>query len=426
MDIISAVIVTVSDDILLFSQILILSLIANKKYSKSRCVISLIAAAAIGFIAEIAIHSVTTENPFLSFFLYFIRLPLFTLFTIEVLSFKYALISLIIQFLCSIINSAVIAVLPDEPLFKYLSFMAIPLCLLVSVLLFRRKHDSLFGNAILSIPTHIFFIILITLFIESGLIDLLSCKTDKIESQVYDAKVMSLLLIICIAVLIISLIISVVFKNHYNSLNNMLRDQVKLQITHYEKKEKINSELRSFKHDFNNHIKCLESLMNADKHDEAKCYLEKMTGMMPASEFMFSTGNYIADAILSGGHEAASADGITIDFSGSIPPSIDSTDLCILLSNSLNNAIEACQPISGSRTITICAAFQQGIFVLIMKNPTLHKGQAKDIFPQTTKSDKSSHGFGLENIRKVVCRYDGIVHTSIDNGWFTINVSLKI
>lgn len=300
MDIISAVIVTVSDDILLFSQILILSLIANIKYSKSRCIISLIAAAAIGFIAEMTIHSVPNENPILSILLYFIRLPLFTLFTIDALSFKYALISLIIQFLCSIINSAVIAVLPDEPLFSYLSFMAIPLCLLVSVLLFRRKHD------------------------------------------------------------------------------------------------------------------------------EAKCYLEKMTGMMPASEFMFNTGNYIADAILSEGHEAASADGITIDFSGSIPPTIDSTDLCILLSNSLNNAIEACQPISGSRTITICAAFQQGIFVLIMKNPTLHKGQAKDIFPQTTKSDKSSHGFGLENIRKVVCRYDGIVHTSIDNGWFTIDVSLKI
>lgn len=61
-----------------------------------------------------------------------------------------------------------------------------------------------------------------------------------------------------------------------------------------------------------------------------------------------------------------------------------------------------------------------------MKNPTLYEDKAKDIFPETTKDDKVSHGFGMANMQRVVAQYDGTMHTMIENGFFTISFTLKL
>ena len=266
----------------------------------------------------------------------------------------------------------------------------------------------------------------IAVFLESGLIEILNFNTEKIEIQLTAAKFLSLLLIIIIAALIVSLTVNVIYQKYYNNLNQLLKEQVKLQIQHYEKQETLNAEIRGFRHDFNNHVKCLKSLMNSERYTEAQSYLDKLTGSMPNYSFLYRTGNYIADAILTEGQETSSTDNITINFNGYIPPNIDSTDLCIILSNSINNAIEACQAISGNKVITVYSNVQQGILVLIIKNPTLYSYTAEDIFPETSKDDKVSHGFGLANMQKVVEQYEGTMHTKIENGFFTISFTLKL
>ncbi len=434
MNILSAVISSISDVILLSTQIIVLCIVSSRNCTKVRYTISVIIAAASGFLSEVYFHNLRTSCSFFLLLIYCLRLSILALYAVKSLNVKDGLIVMIIQFLGSTINSAVIALIPNNyliefPYINHILLIAIPLCMYISALLIRNKatnKNQIISSIVLSIPTHNYILMFIAIFIESGLIEILSYHTEKVEAQIKSAKIISLLLILCITSLIISLTVNVVYHKYYNNLNQILIKQVKLQLQHYKKREKLNTEIRSFRHDFNNHVKCLESLMNAQRYSEAHNYLEKLTGLMPSCAFLYRTGNYIADAILTEGQEASSADNITINFSGYIPPSIDSIDLCIILSNSLNNAIEACQAISGNNIITVYSNVQQGILVLIVKNPTLYEGKAKDIFPGTTKDDKVSHGFGMANMQRVVAQYDGTMHTMIENGFFTISFTLKL
>lgn len=87
---------------------------------------------------------------------------------------------------------------------------------------------------------------------------------------------------------------------------------------------------------------------------------------------------------------------------------------------------QACRALSGSKVISVYGNYQQGIFVLIIKNPTVLERCEKDFFPETSKSDKSSHGFGFSNMQYIVNKYDGSMHTLLENGVFTLSITLKL
>lgn len=425
---------TISDIIILCIQIIALNIFTGKKTKPKRFVAAVILATATGMLTRLYYYDCKGNITIPLLVMECFRLCILALFSVKSLNIKDALIAMTVQFLCSMINSSVISLIPDSILNKYsylnpLLILLVPLFILISFLIIQRKtykKQKIISEAALSIPTHNYIFMFIAVFLESGLIEILNFNTEKIEIQLTAAKFLSLLLIIIIAALIVSLTVNVIYQKYYNNLNQLLKEQVKLQIQHYEKQEKLNAEIRGFRHDFNNHVKCLKSLMNSERYTEAQSYLDKLTGSMPNYSFLYRTGNYIADAILTEGQETSSADNITINFNGYIPPNIDSTDLCIILSNSINNAIEACQAISGNKLITVYSNVQQGILVLIIKNPTLYSDTAEDIFPETSKDDKVSHGFGLANMQKVVEQYEGTMHTKIENGFFTISFTLKL
>ena len=425
---------TISDITILCIQIIALNIFTGKKTKPKRFVAAVILATATGMLTRLYYYDCKGNITIPLLVMECFRLCILALFSVKSLNIKDALIAMTVQFLCSMINSAVISLIPDSILNKYsylnpLLILLVPLFILISFLTIQRKthkKQKIISEAALNIPTHNYIFMFISLFLESGLIEILNFNTEKIEIQLTTAKFLSLLLIICIAVLIVSLTVNVIYQKYYNNLNQLLKEQVKLQIQHYEKQEKLNAEIRGFRHDFNNHVKCLKSLMNSERYTEAQSYLDKLTGSMPNYSFLYRTGNYIADAILTEGQETSSADNITINFNGYITPNIDSTDLCIILSNSINNAIEACQAISGNKLIKVYSNVQQGILVLIIKNPTLYGDTAEDIFTETSKDDKVSHGFGLANMQKVVEQYEGTMHTKIENGFFTISFTLKL
>ena len=425
---------TISDIIILCIQIIALNIFTGKKTKPKRFVAAVILATATGMLTRLYFYDYKENITIPLLVMECLRLCILALFSVKSLSLKDTLIAMNVQFLCSMINSAVISLIHDSNLNKYsyinsLLMLLIPLIILISFLIIQRKthkKQKIISEAALNIPAHNYIFMFIAVFLESGLIEILNFNTEKVKAQLIAAKFLSLLLVIFIAALIISLTVNVIYQKYYNNLNQLLKEQVKLQIQHYEKQESLNTEIRGFRHDCNNHVKCLKSLMNSERYTEAQRYLDKLTGSMPSDSFLYRTGNYIADAILTEGQETSSDYNITIKFKGYISPNIDSTDLCIILSNSINNAIEACQAVSGDKLITVYSNVQQGILVLIIKNPTLYDDTAEDIFPETSKDDKVSHGFGLANMQKVVEQYEGTMHTKIENGFFIISFALKL
>lgn len=434
MNILSAAVSAAANTMVVCVQILFLSVITEKRCSKIRLAVIIFAAAVTSFIFELWFYG---DGYGFKFLLLFFELPKFcllTLIALKTFGIKEIMITMIIQFLYLTLNAAITALFPTtlvetNPYIGLIPMIAVPACMLIPSIILKRESEyrnKIINEAVSDIPVHICILIFIALFLEDGLIEVLCYITTKIELQIRTVKVLSLLLIICVTVLIISLTVNVLYQKYYVRLNNVLEEQINSQLLHYEKREKINSEIRSFRHDFNNHVRCLESLMSTRKFDEATAYLEKISGTMPSVEFLFRTGNFISDAILTEAQENSAPDNITISFKGYIPQNVDSTDLCIILSNALKNATEACRDLSGGKTVSVYGNYQQEVLVLIIKNPTALEGYAKDVFPKTSKSDKLSHGFGLSNIRHTVKKYDGTIHTLIEDGFFTLSVTLKL
>lgn len=434
MNILSAVISAASDAMILCVQILILSVISERQCSKIRFTAVVVIAAITGFVSELLLYSSGGNSVFPILIFYGMRLCLLALLALKSFGIKNIMNLMIIQYFCLILIVSVAALFPlkaveENPYLNYIPMIVVPACMLIAAICFKiktRYKTKIINGAASSIPVYTYICIFIAIFLESGLIAVLCYDTSKIELQIMAVKILSLLLIICVTVLIVSLAVNVLYQKYYAGLNKILREQVNSQLLHYEKREKINSEIQSFRHDFNNHIKCLETMMASQKYIEAMSYLERISGMMPFGEFLFRTGNYISDAILTETQENSMSENITIGFKGCIPQNIDSADLCIILSNAMRNASEACHALSGSKNISVYGNYQQGIFILIIKNPTILKGNEKDIYPKTSKSDNLSHGFGFSNIQYVVNKYEGTMHTLLEDGFFTLSVTLKL
>jgi len=118
-------------------------------------------------------------------------------------------------------------------------------------------------------------------------------------------------------------------------------------------------------------------------------------------------------------------DDIEIVFNGTIPTFINNTDLCIILSNALDNAIEACRAYKGDRKITVFGGYRHGYFILTVKNPTVNRIADDSALPATTKADKLQHGFGLVNINAVVEKYDGAMRTECKDGQFVLSLTFN-
>ena len=97
---------------------------------------------------------------------------------------------------------------------------------------------------------------------------------------------------------------------------------------------------------------------------------------------------------------------------------IAETDICILLGNILDNAIEACEQLSAKKTIELKIRCINGMLYIGCKNPT----KQSDVSLITTKPDKSQHGFGTVTIKKIANKYGGHANYKIDESLFVCEI----
>jgi sensor histidine kinase YesM len=122
-------------------------------------------------------------------------------------------------------------------------------------------------------------------------------------------------------------------------------------------------------------------------------------------------------------------EGITFHTSIFIPMKllIKEKDLCIILSNALDNAIEAARLCEAEKTVDISIASRKNALSIVIKNSyfnEMKKDALGNIF--TTKVDASNHGLGLSSIRKAVNKYDGEIVIELDNNIFCLMILLEL
>lgn len=188
------------------------------------------------------------------------------------------------------------------------------------------------------------------------------------------------------------------------------------------------NDVRSFQHDANSHYSVLLECLNANSTEEAKKYLNKLVLKSQKVQHLYSkTGNIIIDSIIN--YKLCSfSDEIRIDIDTAVPTElpIDIVDLSIILSNLLDNAIEALSKIIEQRKLTIKIVYQKGMLLISVCNTYdgMVSYQNGEIISE--KPDSKHHGYGLKNINKAVEKYDGCLEISHDDMIFTAEALLYL
>lgn len=339
------------------------------------------------------------------------------------LIYVIAVIELLTELISSSLDILLSEFLPGIPV----SGLAARCALLAALCLFCRKSDRLHTAAALKlIPRHIFVLIVLVFLCLSALTTLNAFRTDEAFYQLKSGIINGLIIILTalVTIIILSLLINVIAKQQSENRTRLLKEQTESQIRHYDRLEQLNSEMSKFRHDYSNHLRSILSLIRMKEYADAEEYITNLQKIKYRSRNMYYTGNKLADAILS--DKAYSLpDNIRIEYQGVIPPEIENTDLCVILSNSLDNAEEACLKCAGESVISVNADVKRGYFLLTVTNPTIRADEFTSI-PQTTKTDSQNHGMGLMNIEETVKKYGGQMKINCRGGIFEITMIMKI
>lgn len=429
MNIFSMILSAASDNIMLLAQVFLMSAITGHRISGSRTAASSLIVIMFNVIYEAVCFDSITTLRYAMALIRIVYLCLLSLYILKIHCIRHILLLLIIQFICSVTGSEISSVLQfnDEMIpksYHLISLSAVSLILLIIAVIINKKtdHDTAVDKSAV-IPDFIYILIIIVIFIEDGIIECLNFPSYHNDAKIRIITFLLIPLVIFTTALIISLSVNTVHKSHYLMLNHILENQVKCQLAHYEKMEQVNREIRRFRHDYNNHINCIVSMIKNNRNEEVLSHINDMSGKLPSDRFTIKTGNYIADAILSDKQAEAETHDTRITFEGCIISEINSTDLCIILSNALDNAIEACSDIPGDKKISVFGGYQHSCFVLIVKNPARIEWESSRGLPPSSKKDSTDHGLGLSNISSAVRKYNGTMNISAENGVFVLGVS---
>lgn len=164
-------------------------------------------------------------------------------------------------------------------------------------------------------------------------------------------------------------------------------------------------------HDFNNHLLTLQELLSDDT-PLAKEYIRSLLDAASEQAASCQSGSEVIDAIINCKQAEAQTLFIQFTYIIHLPPSlsIPSIDLCAVLANLLDNAIEACQklPDPKDRFIHISIGYKYNFIFFRVENSVEDNPLGTGRTPATTKKDRSRpHGLGLKNVLDTVRRYSG-------------------
>lgn len=239
-----------------------------------------------------------------------------------------------------------------------------------------------------------------------------------------------LLMAICIIVPIIFIIS--ISNTQLKTLTADYEQQIHAQAEHYKNLAQANYEVRRFRHDFKNIRIAIENLLERGEYHQALTLIRQCSDCLEnpgGFHCVFDTGNGIADALLTDKQEKALAYNTQIVFKGAIPTdSLSPTDLCVILGNSLDNALEACQklPSQDRKTISVSCNCSSGFLFLSITNPIGEKVIIRNNQIATTKENKTLHGFGLYSLHTIVKKYDGEIQLSATEDSFTVSIDLSV
>ena len=181
-----------------------------------------------------------------------------------------------------------------------------------------------------------------------------------------------------------------------------------------------------YRHDIRHHLQYLSACIGNGQEEQAQAYIAGICEEIEAQKVQSYCENEAANLILSAFVGRAAKEGIDMKIRGTIPAFImvSDSDLCVLLSNALENAIHACRSFAAEGTacvIDVQFYEKQGRIFLQVENPCREDICFENGIPV---SDEPGHGIGVQSICAIVQRHGGVCSFQVQNGQFILRLSL--
>ena len=216
-----------------------------------------------------------------------------------------------------------------------------------------------------------------------------------------EAAIPSVLMLMSVSVLLL-LSVKQQQARRFREMNELSEKYMTAQTRHFEQSRAADTEMRMLRHDMNNHIMVMKGLFDSGRTNELGEYLNELGTAFSDTQAVNITGSEIADAIIYEKKKYAELNGASLVTEGDLKGlDIGAVTLCTVLSNLLDNAIEAAAQTDTQRVVTLSAKKSGSFYYICISNPTASIVDVSADIP-TSKSDSAGHGLGLKSVRRAM------------------------
>ena len=319
-------------------------------------------------------------------------------------------------------------IFPEIPAGDALYFIAAGLTTLIymaaiGIVTYRCKPE----RASITSRQYIVLVIMVLLCLLISFIDMWTIMRS--GTQIIFLNVVLEICVYSMPVLVFSVFERFQENAHLEMRAKILHAQLAQNEKQFELMDAHQKEIRLLKHDFIGQIMSMREMAERSKNPELAGYLDDYERSAGKAVDHVVTGLASIDTVIAS--KKSRAESLGAAFVVSVPVisdiSINTVHINNILLNALDNAIEACAalPDGVERRIELSIWSEPGYLFIRVTNTALPVEIEKGSFPPTTKTDKASHGIGLESISESVEICDGIMDIGYRDGRFILAIRLR-
>lgn len=295
-------------------------------------------------------------------------------------------------------------------------------CLTVSILwICKRKKVSFYNISEYKKQIWSFGIILFVILIryQFWMVDMVTLAVP-MEGFVAGISILSVL------IFVFALTYFILKSSFFQKEHGLLKVKDEMMSQHYQELLQGMEKNRHLIHDIKHHILILQQYEQDREYEKLHDYLEKMNEEIQETQNPMITGNRIVDFILNQKRQKAENNGIQfrIESHTFFSQPLEDKDICVLLGNLLDNAIEAAGDVENNNPwIRIRLEKIEEMFFVEIANSFSDKIiRSKGNF-LSSKQDKEMHGYGLKSVKRIVMEYEGEISFREKDGQFVVSIS---
>lgn len=210
----------------------------------------------------------------------------------------------------------------------------------------------------------------------------------------------------------------------------MKLQRAKLEESFFKEMNNIYSDIRIWQHDYKNNLNALRTLVSNIETEKALNFIDSIYSDTYKNKIMLQTGNLVLDAIVSSKLWLAQSQNIEVNVQAVYPENnrISDNDLCTIVGNLIDNAIEACicmGDLPEKKFIDFSLMIKRKNLLISIINSYNNELKCEGSRYFSVKAEPF-HGIGILHVDSIVAKYQGHVLRSHEKGVFETHIMLPL